>query len=62
MSPLVSKIVEKIFVYDNQIIGSALHGNYNYTTVLNENNKAPAKIASALEVSVSIGIAKLVLS
>jgi len=43
---LVTKIVERIFVYDQRIIALVLHGNFGI--VLGENEIASAEVANAI--------------
>ncbi len=51
----VSKVIDRVLVYDEEIVAVVLHGNF--AIVLGENRTAPAMIADAVsEVLASEGI------
>ena len=49
---LVLKLVDRVFVFEGQLVSVVLHGGY--AVVLSDNVKAPAEYASALHTFVSI--------
>ena len=53
---LISKIVERVFVYDDRVIGIALHGDFG--VILDDATLAPKDVLDGLNVEIKKGVYK----